>query len=1096
MRACVAWDWSVGELLLTGTVTLLLADIEGSTRLWHTQPTQMAGAIALLDQIVAEAVAAHGGVRPVEQGEGDSFVVAFGRAADAVACALQLQSAQLPLIRLRIGIHTGDVQLRDDNNYVGPAISRTARLRDLAHGGQTLLSATTSDIVIDELPADAWLVDLGTQQLRDLPRPERVAQLCHPQLRNEFPPLRTPNTLASQRLPVQLTSFVGREQELAEVVRLTTENRLVTLIGAGGFGKSRLAIQVASQLTAELPDGVCYVDLEPITDPDMAPTLLARALGLSDQLGRSTADTVLRYLAEREMLIVLDNCEHLLDVGAGQVNALLQTCPRVTILATSREPIKVAGELTWRIPPLCLDDAVAFFTDRALLARPDFVVDDDSAAMVREICSRLDGMPLALELAAARVRSLSLSDIIAGLDDSIRLLTGGARTALRRHQTLRASLDWSYGLLSEPERILLRRLGVFVGGFDLDAALAVAGFGDLPRHQVLDELALLVDKSLIWADSSQGRTRYRRLEGVGQYAMEKLGAAGETDATRKRYCDHYMALAARLDSPGRTDYQQLLDQAEIELDNLRVAFLCCHEYSDLQSALALASSLQPVWLSRGRIREGRRWFETVLVELDAHPGPVSAAVRARALADKAVLDMFFDTSGASLQEAQQALTIAREVDDPALSARALTACGLTAGFSYQSDAARKYFAEATDIVRALDDQWTLSQILSWQSNTAVVSGDTMTARTAGSAGRDVADEIGDRFGARRCRLSLAFALLWQGELAPATAQFSELAAQSVEADADVLTPLILKGLGDAHAYQGDVSAAWAAGEAAVKAAGEGSEYFLGLGYATLAIAAFAGGDIGAAREASTKAWQNLKLQPHVANYLRPTKARISLASGDVAAARRFADDAAAVLSGWHLALALTSRARVAMAQREPEQAERDAHDALTAAAEACAHNCVPDILDCLAGLAVEQGSHREAARLYGAADSMRQRMGARRFKIYDSSYPDSVSLLRNKLGNKEFDQALTEGTALSTEEAIAYAQRGRGERRRAATGWKSLTPAEREVVSLVGEGLSNKDIAARLFVSPRTVQTHLTHVYTKLDLNSRVQLAQEAARHS
>lgn len=1092
----MAWDWSVGELLLTGTVTLLLADIEGSTRLWHTQPAQMADAIKHLDQAVAEAVSAHGGVRPVEQGEGDSFVAAFGRAADAVACALQLQRAQLPPIRLRVGIHTGDVQLRDDSNYVGPTINRAARLRDLAHGGQTLLSATTSDIVIDELPADAWLIDLGIQPLRDLPRPERVAQLCHPQLRNEFPGLRAPKNIVNQRLPVQLTSFVGREREMAEVARLVTENRLVTLIGAGGFGKSRLAIQVASQLTSEFPDGVCYVDLEPITDPDMTPILLARALGLSDQLGRSTADAVLRYLAERQMLIVFDNCEHLLDVGAGQVNALLQTCPRVTILATSREPIKVAGELTWRVPSLSMADATAFFTDRALLARPDFVIDDDSAAMVRQICRRLDGMPLALELAAARVRSLSLSDIIAGLDDSIRLLTGGARTALRRHQTLRASLDWSYGLLSGPERILLRRLGVFVGGFDLDAALAVAGFGELPRHQVLDELALLVDKSLIWADSSQGRTRYRRLEGVGQYAMEKLTEAGETDVTRKRYCDHYMALAALLDSPGRTDYQQLLDQAEIELDNLRVAFLCCREYCDLESALALTSWLQPLWLSRGRIREGRTWFETILVEPDAHHGEVSAAVRARALADKAVLDMFIDTSGGSVDEAQQALAIAREVDDPALLARALTACGSTAGFSYRSDAAREYFAEATDIVRTLDDRWTLSQILSWQSNAAVVSGDTTTARAAGSAGRDVADEIGDRFGALRCRLSLAFAQLWQGEVAEAVAQFSELVEQSLEADAGVLTPLILKGLGDAHAYRGDVSAAWAAGEAAVEGAGDGSEYFLGLGYATLAIAAFAGGDIDSARDASTKAWQNLKLQPHVANYLRPTKARISLASGDVAAARHFADAAASVLSGWHLALALTSRARVAMAQGEPEQAERDAHDALTAAVEACAHNCVPDILDCLAALAVGHDSHREAARLYGAAESMRQRLGTKRFKSYDPRHADSVALLRTALGSKEFDSAWAEGAALSSDEAIAYAQRGRGERRRAATGWESLTPAEREVVSLVGEGLSNKDIAARLFVSPRTVQTHLTHVYTKLDLNSRVQLAQEAVRHS
>ncbi|KAA1249979.1 LuxR family transcriptional regulator [Mycobacterium simiae] len=1084
----------MSELLLTGTVTLLLADIEEATRLWQTQPAEMAAAFALLEQTLADAVAAHGGVRPVEHGEGDSVVVAFGRAADAVAAALRLQLAGLAPVRLRIGIHTGDVQLRDDTSYAGPTISRTAALRDLAHGGQTLLSATTSDIVSDELPAAAWLIDVGTQPLRNRSRPERVAQLCHPQLHNDFPPLHKPKAVAVHNLPIQLTNFVGRELEMAEVVRLVTDNRLVTLIGAGGFGKSRLAVQVAMRLTSGFPDGVCYVDLEPITDPDMAPILVARALGLSDQLGRSTADTVLRYLAEREMLIVLDTCEHLLDVGATQVNALLQSCPGVTLLATSREPIKVAGEVTWRVPSLSLDDAIAFFADRARLARPDFVIDDGNAALVSQICRGLDGMPLALELAAARVRSLSLSEIIAGLDDRIRLLTGGARTAPRRHQTLRASLDWSYGLLNEPERILLRRLGVFVGGFDLAAAEAVAGFGDLPRHQVLDELTSLVDKSLVWADSTQGRTRYRRLEGVGQYAMERLHEAAETDTVRKRYCDHYLALAALLDSPGRTDYQRLLDEAEIELDNLRVAFLCCREYSDVECALTLTSSLQPLWLSRGRIREGRSWFQTILAEQHALAAEVSDAVRARALADKAVLDMFI-TDQSSLHQAQEALAVARKVDDPALLAQALTACGLTAGFSYQPDAVRKYFTEAAGIARSLGDRWRLSQILSWQGNAALVAGDTITARAAGTEGLEVAEAIGDRFGARRCRLSLAFAQLWQGDLAGAVAHFGELVQQAQDADADVLTPLIQKGLGDAHAYRGEVSAARAAGEVTLNLAEEGSEYFLGLGYATLAIAAVAGGDIDAARAASKKAWQNLRVQPHTANYLRPAKARISLASGDVMGARRCADEAASVLAGWHLALALTSRARVAIAQGEPEQAERDAHDALAAAVAAGAQNCVPDTLDCLAGLATEQSSHLEATRFYAAADAMRQRMGAVRFKIYDSSYENSVTALRNALSEKEFDSAWTEGAALTTEEAIAYVQRGRGERRRATSGWASLTPAELEVVNLVGEGLSNKDIAARLFVSPRTVQTHLTHVYTKLDLNSRVQLAQEAARH-
>ncbi len=312
----------MGELLPTGTVTLLLADVEGSTLLWQSQPEEMTAAIARLDRLVCDIIAAHYGVRPVEHGEGDSVVVAFARASDAVACAVELQRAPLAPIRLRVGVHTGEVQLRDEGNYVGPTINRTARLRDLAHGGQTVLSGTTEDLVLDLLPADAWLTDLGTHHLRDLPRPERVVQLCHPDLRNDFPPLRTRETVAAQHLPAQFTSFVGREAEMNDVPQILVGNRLVTLTGAGGVGKTRLAVQVAAQIGGGFGDGVWYVDLAPITDPDLVPVTVIRALGLPDHPGRSTMDTLLRSIGDRRMLLVLDNCEHLLDACAALVVAL------------------------------------------------------------------------------------------------------------------------------------------------------------------------------------------------------------------------------------------------------------------------------------------------------------------------------------------------------------------------------------------------------------------------------------------------------------------------------------------------------------------------------------------------------------------------------------------------------------------------------------------------------------------------------------------------------------------------------------------------------------------------------------------------------
>ena len=574
-------DWSqldVSGLLPTGTVTLLLADVEGSTRLWETQPKEMTAALARLNQTVSAIIASRDGVRPVEQGEGDSFVAAFARASDAVAAALEMQRAPLAPIRLRIGLHTGEIQLRDEGNYAGPTINRTARLRDLGHGGQTLLSGATEAMVLDALPSDAWLSDLGSHALRDLPRPERVMQLCHPDVVNEFPPLRVSKTIAAKRLPVQLTSFVGRDEQLTQVRELLTQNRLVTLTGAGGAGKTRLAVQIAGQLSSEFGDGIWYVDLAPITDPELVPITAARAFGLPDQAGRSTMDTLTRFAADRQMLVVLDNCEHLLDASAALVNALLGAAAGLTLLTTSREPIGVAGEVSWRVPSLSLaDEAIELFTDRARHARPEFVVTDDNAAVVAEICTRLDGLPLAIELAAARVRALSLTEILESLHDRFRLLTGGARTAVRRQQTLRASVDWSHALLTEPERVLFRRLAAFLGGFDVDAAQTVAGGGDVQRYQVLDQLSLLVDKSLVVADDSRGRTRYRLLETVRQYALEKLGESGEADVVRSRHRDYYTALAAAVDAPAGTDYEQHIERAEIEIDNLRAAFAWSRE---------------------------------------------------------------------------------------------------------------------------------------------------------------------------------------------------------------------------------------------------------------------------------------------------------------------------------------------------------------------------------------------------------------------------------------------------------------------------------------------------------------------------------------
>jgi DNA-binding CsgD family transcriptional regulator len=491
--------------------------------------------------------------------------------------------------------------------------------------------------------------------------------------------------------------------------------------------------------------------------------------------------------------------------------------------------------------------------------------------------------------------------------------------------------------------------------------------------------------------------------------------------------------------------------------------------------------------------EGLAWFDAVLTDDNAQRVGVTAATRTRALADRAMLAVLMGAAE-SLDQAQQALAMAREVDDPALLARALTACGYTA-VAQDAKVAGPYFVEALGLARALGDPWRLSQILTWQARGAVVAGDPIALRAAAEEGRDLAEAIGDRFVSRQCRYFIGWAQLFQGDLAGAAAQCREVVAEANAAHEVFNKAESLAVQGVALAWQGETGAARAAADAAVVAAAELGGIAAGVAHSGLAVVALAAGDLEGARDASETARQHMSGLPAMGAVLHAYSAQAAIAGGDLLAARRGADDAVATTTGWWLMWALRVRARVAIAQGDREQAERDAFDALAIGTGMQAYFGISDVLECLAVLAGEAGSHREAARLLGAAEAIGQRMRVVRFKVSDAGYEASVTALRDAVGEQDFDAAWAEGAALSTEEAIAYAQRGRGERKRPASGWASLTPAERDVVRLVSEGLGNNDIATRLFVSPRTVQSHLTHVYTKLGLTSRVQLAQEAARH-
>ena len=764
----------------------------------------------------------------------------------------------------------------------------------------------------------------------------------------------------------------------------------------------------------------------------------------------------------------------------------------MTLLTTSREPIGVAGEVSWRVSSLSLDDeAIELFGDRARRTKPEFRVTGDNREIVTEICRRLDGLPLAIELAAARVRALSPDEILDGLHDQFRLLTGGARTAVRRQQTLRASVDWSHDLLSEPEQVLFRRLAVFFGGFDVDAAQAVAAGADVERYQVLDQLTLLVDKSLVVAEDSAHGTRYRLLETVRQYAQEKLREAREGDDVRTRHRDHYTAMAALLDAHANGAYQERIERVEAEIDNLRAAFAWSRERADVKRTLALASSLQPLWLTRGRVQEGLNWFDVALAGDDPQSADALAA-RVRASADRALL-MSITGSTEGREEAERALEAARELGDPALVVRALTSCGALIN-PQEREVAALFFTEAAELARELGDFRSLAQIIGLEWMTGRVLDEPAAAQAAAEEGLRVAEDIGDGFLCRQLRYVLAWAQALRGDLVGCVARLGEVIDEAMAANDLSWAMAGSTTRTYALAYLGDIANARARAEEHLERASESLEFHKGIAQAALGTVHLAAGDASGAWDAYEAAREGTAMDPLTAGIY--TWAPLApLACGDLPAARRWADDVVSVTTGWSLAAALTSRARVEIAQGELDAAERDAYDALDLAARIGGDLVVPFALDCVAITAAHSGNHLLAVRVFGAADGARQRMGLVRFKLLDEAGEATVTALRDALGESDFEAAWAEGAALSIPEAIAYALRGRGERKRATSGWGSLTRAELDVVKLVSEGLGNKDVAARLFISPRTVQAHLTHVYTKLGLASRVQLAQEAAKH-
>ncbi len=577
--------------LMAGLMTLLFTDVDGGVRLWEADHDAMAAASVRLDQIVREQVEVSGG--QVYQMVGEAHRAVFADPVAALWAAVAIQRAagaepwasSLP-IQVRMALHSG-VCAERDGDYVGPVVNRAARLLDVGHGGQVLVTAASYAQLAGRLPGGIGLRDLGEQRLRDLGRAERVFQVTGPGLAGGFGVLRSLDDPALRHnLPSQATSFVGRTVELAELrVLVSGGSRLITIAGPGGIGKSRLALQVAAEALDGSGDGVWLAELAPVAEPELIARTVAAALGVSEMPGRPLLETLIDAVGDRDLLLLLDNAEHVLGTVALLADAVIRSCPRVCLLVTSREPLGISGEHVFRVPGLAVPpsdlaapdllaafESVQLFAEHAALHRRGFIIDDASAAAVASICVRLDGIPLALQLAAARLGSLSASEINARLDQRFRLLTTGNRSALPRHRTLRALIDWSYELLSPDERFVFDRLSIFAGDWTLEAAEAVVYGGDVAKWQVLDLLAALVGKSLVQAEVIKGATRYRLLETVRDYAAERLALRAHSDRQEARVAhrDHYLSLvetaAARLRGPDELSW---LDRIEAEFDNIR-----------------------------------------------------------------------------------------------------------------------------------------------------------------------------------------------------------------------------------------------------------------------------------------------------------------------------------------------------------------------------------------------------------------------------------------------------------------------------------------------------------------------------------------------
>jgi predicted ATPase/class 3 adenylate cyclase len=942
-------------------VTFLFTDIQGSTKLSQQYPDAMPALLARHHEILNQSIRTQNGY--VFQIIGDAFCAAFHSAADALRAALSAQKllhaeAWSPApIQVRMGIHTGTAQLNDDGLYSGYAtLACSQRIMSAGHGGQVLLSGATRELVRDMLPSDAELLALGEKHLKDLLRPEHLYQLKIAGLPTIFPPLKTLDSFPNN-LPTQLTTFIGRENEISELKQELETHRLVTLTGSGGTGKTRLSLQVAAELLDHFDHGVWFIELAPLTDPDLIPQTMLSAIGLVEQQGKTPLELLVEFLHEKQALIVLDNCEHLISASAQMTNALLNAAPKIKVLASSREALGVRGEASYPVPSLSLPDlkhlpaleglsqyeAVRLFIDRALLVAPHFVVDKENAPFIAQICYRLDGIPLAIELAAARVKMLSTDQISKRLDDRFRLLTGGARTALPRQQTLRALIDWSYDLLTENEHLLLHRLSVFMGGWTLEAAEEICAGESIDSYDVLDLLTQLVNKSLVIviAEGSQsGETRYRMLETIRQYAREKLLEVGDSGSIRDRHLAYFVKLVEQAEPELHRSHQVFwLNKLEDEIDNIRMAMEWALA-NDLESGLRIAVTPWRFWQGRGYLPELGDWLNLLLEQHKNNNG-----LHAWALTIYASCKFRQGDIDESIRLAKQGMEMARTLSDKPTEAFSLAFLGVSMATQGNLEEGIPLLEEALAIYHLLGDKIGQAGVTEWLS---VNTEDLDRAIAYAQESVALAREMGDLSGLvpRLCMLSrLRF---WNGDFNSPVAWLEEARSIALQLDDRVGATYVNATNATLAYWQSDYPRAMAYLEEAILLSDKIGDHYQSL-------------------------WAHVNM------------AYVVLRQGNIEKARAlFADNIQTTQkAGLTIALVYT--------------------------------------IEGVASLYVNQNQPKHAAQLFAWADAMREKIGDHRPPVEQASVERDLAVIRSQLDDPEFETLSAQGSSMIVEQAIALA---------------------------------------------------------------------------